>query len=261
MPLSFHEERFIVQQMAAQIAEHLDDWEPVMELNGDGEATHFSSLMHKSGAKVSVYLSDSQGSVQGSFYGMRYTAESVLHRHGMTLPGAGFNPGRNMEKIAVEIQRKVLFVSPSMQVLELLLQMRAERSHMALVVDEFGGVDGLVTIEDLVEEIVGEIEDEHDQTEEPQMTLNPDGSYIVDARVTIDVLEETLGTVIIEGEREDIDTIGGLVFALSGRVPIRGELIHHPSGLEFEVLDADPRRIKSLRLLIPEKSRQRDSGA
>ena len=160
-----------------------------------------------------------------------------------------------------EIQRKILFVSPSMQVLELLLQMRAERSHMALVVDEFGGVDGLVTIEDLVEEIVGEIEDEHDQSDEPHMTLNPDGSYTVDARVTIDVLEETLGTVIIEGEREDIDTIGGLVFALAGRVPIRGELIRHPSGLEFEVLDADPRRIKSLRLLIPEISRQRDSGA
>lgn len=159
-----------------------------------------------------------------------------------------------------EIQRKILFVSPSMQVLELLLQMRAERSHMALVVDEFGGVDGLVTIEDLVEEIVGEIEDEHDETDEPHMTLNPDGSYTVDARVTIDVLEETLGTVIIEGEREDIETLGGLVFALAGRVPIRGELIHHSSGLEFEVLDADPRHIKRLRLLIPKKTRQQDSG-
>ena len=158
-----------------------------------------------------------------------------------------------------EIQRKILFVSPSMQVLELLLQMRAERSHMALVVDEFGGVDGLVTIEDLVEEIVGEIEDEHDQADEPHMTLNADGSYTVDARLTIDVLEETLGAVIFEEEREDIDTLGGLVFTLAGRVPIRGELIRHPSGLEFEVLDADPRHIKSLRLLIPEISKQRDS--
>ena len=135
-----------------------------------------------------------------------------------------------------------------MQVLELLLEMRATRCHMALVVDEYGGIDGLVTIEDLVEEIVGEIEDEHDRTEEPTMVEDLNGTLIADARVTIETLEERLGVLLSEEEREDIDTLGGLVFSLTGRVPIRGELISHPSGLEFEILDADPRRIKRLRL-------------
>lgn len=147
-----------------------------------------------------------------------------------------------------DIVRKVLFVPPSMQVLELLLEMRATRCHMALVVDEYGGIDGLVTIEDLVEEIVGEIEDEHDRTDEPILVDGPGGTLIADARATIEMLEERLGEIVDEEEREDIDTLGGLVFALAGRVPVRGELISHSSGLEFEVLDADPRRIKKLRL-------------
>ncbi len=156
--------------------------------------------------------------------------------------------GRDEDFSLANIQRQVLFVSPSMQVLELLLEMRAKHSHMALVVDEFGGVDGLVTIEDLVEEIVGEIEDEHDLDNEPRLVRNTDGSFTADARVTLEMLEDLTGAAIPEEDREDIDTLGGLVFALAGRVPIRGELIRHPSGLEFEVLDADPRRIKSLRV-------------
>ena len=156
--------------------------------------------------------------------------------------------GRDSEFSLRDIVRKVLFVPPSMQVLELLLEMRATRCHMALVVDEYGGIDGLVTIEDLVEEIVGEIEDEHDRTEEPTMVEDLNGTIIADARVTIETLEERLGVLLSEEEREDIDTLGGLVFSLTGRVPIRGELISHPSGLEFEILDADPRRIKRLRL-------------
>jgi magnesium and cobalt transporter len=147
-----------------------------------------------------------------------------------------------------DIVRQVLFVPPSMQVLELLLEMRAKRCHMALVVDEYGGIDGLVTIEDLVEEIVGEIEDEHDRTDEPIMVDGPGGTLIADARTTIEMLEGRLGRIVSNEEREDIDTLGGLVFSLAGRVPVRGELIAHPSGLEFEVLDADPRRIKKLRL-------------
>ena len=152
------------------------------------------------------------------------------------------------------IQRRILFVSPSMQVLELLLEMRAKRSHMALVVDEFGGVDGLVTIEDLVEEIVGEIEDEHDQENEPQLVRNSDGSFAADARVPIDLLEAEIGAELVDADDEDIETLGGLVFSLAGRVPIRGELIRHSSGIEFEVLDADPRRIKNLRVLGLSKS-------
>ena len=146
------------------------------------------------------------------------------------------------------ILRKVLFVAPSMQVLELLLEMRVKRAHMALVVDEYGGVDGLVTIEDLVEEIVGEIEDEHDQSDVPALTAVADGSLVADARVTIEQLEESVGAILDDDEREDIETLGGLVFSLAGRVPIRGELIRHPGGVEFEVLEADPRRIRRLRL-------------
>lgn len=144
--------------------------------------------------------------------------------------------------------RRILFVAPSMEVLELLLEMRARRSHMALVVDEYGGVDGLVTIEDLVEEIIGEIEDEHDRSSEPVLKENPDGSYTADARVEIEALEEKVGPFATDEEREYIDTLGGLVFALAGRVPIRSELVAHPSGFEFEILQADPRRVHRLRV-------------
>jgi len=151
-----------------------------------------------------------------------------------------------------KIVRRVLFVAPSMRVLELLLEMRVKRSHMALVVDEFGGVDGLVTIEDLVEEIVGEIEDEHDHDREPNLVRRPDGAIDADARAEIERLESEFGPILSEDEREDIDTLGGLVFSLAGRVPIRGELIRHPSGVEFEVLEADPRRIRRLRVRGPE---------
>jgi CBS domain containing-hemolysin-like protein len=119
---------------------------------------------------------------------------------------------------------------------------------MTLVVDEYGGIDGLITIEDLIEEIVGEIQDEHEIEEPPQIVERPDGSYLADARVPIEEFEERLGPVLEEEEREDIDTLGGLVFSLAGRVPARGELLRHPSGLEFEVVDADPRRIKRLRV-------------
>jgi CBS domain containing-hemolysin-like protein len=119
---------------------------------------------------------------------------------------------------------------------------------MALVVDEFGGVDGLVTIEDLVEEIVGEIEDEHDIGPEAQVVRRADGALDADARTPVEVLEEEFGAVLNDEERQEVDTLAGLVFALAGRVPIRGELIAHPSGIEFEVLDADPRRIRRLRL-------------
>ena len=148
------------------------------------------------------------------------------------------------------VMRKVLFVAPSMRVLDLLLQMRMNRLHMALVVDEYGGIDGLVTIEDLVEEIVGEIEDEHDIDRGPKIEHKPDGTWIADARLDIEDLEKRLGPILTDEERqEDIDTVGGLVFTLAGRVPIRGELIpHEESGLEFEVLEADTRRIKRVRL-------------
>lgn len=147
-----------------------------------------------------------------------------------------------------DVLREVPIVAPSMPVLDLLLQMRESRQHMALVVDEFGGIDGLVTIEDLVEEIVGEIEDEHDDEESPPLIDRPDGSLLADARVSIEDFEAKVGPVLTDEEREDIDTLGGLVVSLAGRVPGRGELLRHASGIEFEVVDADPRRLKRLRV-------------
>jgi len=146
------------------------------------------------------------------------------------------------------IMRRVLYVAPSIRVLDLLLEMRLKRTHMALVVDEYGGVDGLVTIENLVEQITGEIEDEHDREVEPDFVEYEDGVIEADARLPLTELEARVGPLLDEEDREDVDTLGGLVFFLAGRVPSRGELISHPSGLEFEVVDADPRRIKRLRL-------------
>jgi magnesium and cobalt transporter len=149
-----------------------------------------------------------------------------------------------------KILRTVLVVAPSMRALDLLLEMRLSRVHMALVVDEFGGIDGLITIEDLVEEIVGEIEDEHDVAEGPKLIRQPDGSLIADARATIEEFEELVGPILSEEEREeDIDTLGGLVSYLAERVPTRGELITFgPGGVSFEVMEADPRRVKRLRV-------------
>lgn len=152
--------------------------------------------------------------------------------------------------------RRVLFVSPAIRVLDLMLEMRLKRTHMALVVDEYGGIDGLVTIEDLVEQIVGEIEDEHDVETEPEMVLDPDGTLAADARVLLEDFEDRFTIAFSEEEKEDTDTLGGLVFRVAGRVPLRGELVEHPSGLQFEVLDADPRRIRRLRVrnLPPERT-------
>jgi CBS domain containing-hemolysin-like protein len=147
-----------------------------------------------------------------------------------------------------KLVRKVLVVAPSMPLLDLLLQMRLSRIHMAMVVDEFGGIDGLVTIEDLIEEIVGEIEDEHDDAATPQLVQRQDGSVVADARTPIEEFEERFAVRLRDEAEEDIDTLGGLVFMLAGRVPSRGETISHPDGISFEVLDADPRRVKRLRV-------------
>jgi magnesium and cobalt transporter len=146
------------------------------------------------------------------------------------------------------IVRKPLLVAPQIPVLDLLLQMRQQRIHMALVVDEYGGIDGLVTIEDLVETITGDIADEHDDVEAPMVTERPDGALDLNARLSVEAFEQRVGPVLSEDERDaDIDTVGGLVFTLAGRVPAKGEVISHPSGIEFRILDADPRRIRRLR--------------
>lgn len=151
-----------------------------------------------------------------------------------------------------KIRRQVLYVPPSMPAADLLIKMQSTRIHMALVVDEYGGTDGLVTIEDLVEQIVGNIEDEHDEAEETNIVSDPKQGLVASARTPIPELEERLNTKLRSGEEEeDIDTLGGLVFSLLGRVPSRGELIRHSSGIEFEVLDADPRRVKKLKVHLP----------
>jgi CBS domain containing-hemolysin-like protein len=147
-----------------------------------------------------------------------------------------------------QVVRDVIIVAPSMPILDLLVEMRQSRRHMALVVDEFGGIDGLVTIEDLVEEIVGEIEDEHDEVSAPQLALKPDGSLMADGRLPLDELEGRTGRLLDDEARDSVETLGGLLSFIVGRVPGRGELIRHDSGIEFEVIEADSRRVKRVRI-------------
>ncbi len=150
-----------------------------------------------------------------------------------------------------DVLRRVSFVAPSMPVSDMLLDMRRQRVHMALVVDEFGGTDGLLTIEDLVEEIVGEIEDEHDTEQSAGLAARPDGSFDATGRTPIAAFEEMAGSLLDEEERGEVDTLGGLIFSLAGRIPERGEVIRHPSGCEFEIVDVDARRIRRLRVRLP----------
>jgi CBS domain containing-hemolysin-like protein len=175
---------------------------------------------------------------------------------------AGGDGGLDLGKVnlarsvaAINITREILYVPGSMSVLDLLLKMQTTRLHLALVVDEYGGTDGLVSIEDLVEEVVGEIADEHDVEDEPLIKSDPQLGLVADGRTPIAELEKHLGLELAsEEQEEDIDTLGGLVFSIAGRIPARGELVRHPSGVEFEVLEADPRRIKKLRIHLPPAS-------
>jgi CBS domain containing-hemolysin-like protein len=156
----------------------------------------------------------------------------------------------------LKIRKPVLYVPPSMPAMNLLVRMQATHVHMALIVDEYGGTDGLVTIEDLVEQIVGDIEDEHDEEEADLIAVDPKLGLVASGRAPVKELEARLGRKLLTPEEEaDIDTLGGLVFTIVGRVPARGELIRHPaSGVEFEVLDADPRRVKRLKIHVPSAS-------
>ena len=155
------------------------------------------------------------------------------------------------------LMREPLFVPESMGVIELLARMRADRIHLAIVVDEFGGTEGLVTIEDVVEEIVGDIEDEHDDAETAMLTLLEDGLWEADARIELDELAEAVDARL-SSEDDEVDTLGGLVFILAGHIPAVGECVHHPSGWKLEAVDSDPRRIIRVRLHSPEGERPRD---
>jgi CBS domain containing-hemolysin-like protein len=159
----------------------------------------------------------------------------------------GFSPG------VADILRHPLFVPESMGVLDLLARMRAQRVHLAIVVDEFGGTEGLVTIEDVVEEIVGEIEDEHDEEEAAMLACLDDGLWEADARVELDELAKTVDARLIDAE-DDVDTLGGMTFVLAGRLLEPGESVQHPSGWRLECVEADERKMSRIRLHAPENS-------
>ena len=146
--------------------------------------------------------------------------------------------------------KKPIFVSPSISLLDLLYEMRIKRRHLALVVDEYGGIDGLVTIEDLVEELVGEIEDEHDLSSECRLEKLEDGSIVVEARIIIDLLVDFTQSIRKEDLNEEIETLGGFIVSIAGRVPVKGEVIKYsPSGLKFEILEADPRKVILVKII------------
>jgi magnesium and cobalt transporter len=166
----------------------------------------------------------------------------------------GFNGGGTRFNLR-KMLRPLLFAPPSMPIGVLLQKMQSQRMHLALVIDEYGGVDGLVTIEDLIEQVIGEIEDEHDIEEDRFWTLEKPGCYLALAKTPLDEFEAEIGMKLADAEEEEeIDTLGGLVFMLSGRVPARGEMVPHPAGVEFEIVDADPRRIKRLRVRVPQQN-------
>ena len=163
----------------------------------------------------------------------------------------------------VNVIRKVLFVPPSMLASDLMARMQATRTQMALVIDEYGGTDGLVSLEDIVEEVVGEIEDEHDDDDDAAQIIDKgDGIWTVDARVEVEKLMEEIGPAFEPGEHaEDVDSVGGLVFALAGHIPVRGEVVRGVSGFEFRVMDADPRRIRRVQVVqISQREKRRKAA-
>ncbi|MBE6458612.1 MAG: HlyC/CorC family transporter [Alphaproteobacteria bacterium] len=165
--------------------------------------------------------------------------------------------GKKDTKVSEIITNNVKFVSPSMRVLDLLRQMQLQKVHMAMVVDEYGGIDGLVTIEDLLEEIVGDIEDEYDFDENHIIAIQDNGEIIADAKAELDEIKEQTGldltTALNDEEKEDIDTLGGLVFQIAQRIPSRGEIIDGNDGLKFRILEVDPRRIKKVLIMQPKE--------
>jgi len=163
---------------------------------------------------------------------------------------------------ATKIVREILFVPPSMRVIDLLARMQATRIHLSLVVDEYGGTDGLASIEDIVEQIVGDIADEHDEDVTPEITQLPDGSFVADARAKIEDVISTVGNDFDVGDAiDEVDTIGGYLVTRAGRLPVRGEIVPGPDLFEFEVLDADPRRVKRVRITRLKERRERPREA
>ncbi|QFU09469.1 Hemolysin C [Rhodobacteraceae bacterium THAF1] len=175
--------------------------------------------------------------------------KGMVHLKDFTLKH-GFGNEQDFDLTAM--MRPLIYAPPSMPIGVLLQRMQSERTHMALVIDEYGGVDGLVTIEDLIEQVIGQIEDEHDEDEDKLFSEEKPGIWIAQARTPLNAFEEAVEMGLSDPEEEEeIDTLGGLIVVHTGRVPARGEVIPHPSGAEFEVVDADPRRLKRLRVRLP----------
>jgi magnesium and cobalt transporter len=164
----------------------------------------------------------------------------------------GFGADESLTYDLRAMLRPLIYAPPSMALGVLLQKMQTERIHMALIIDEHGGVDGLVTIEDLIEQVIGEIEDEHDTGDGGSWVVEKPGVYLALARTPLDEFEAEIGLRLLEDDEEEIDTLGGLVYLLAGKLPVRGETVRHASGVEFDVIDADPRRIKRLRVRLPE---------
>jgi CBS domain containing-hemolysin-like protein len=162
--------------------------------------------------------------------------------------GEGQIKAKLTDRVLPRLKREILFVPPSMPLPSLLVKMRTQRTHMALVIDEYGGTDGLISIEDIVEQIVGDIEDEYDVEDGEAITARVAGIFEVDGRARVDELERRLGGTLELPDNNDVETAAGLVAALVGRVPERGEVLRHPAGFDFEILDADPRKVKRLRI-------------
>lgn len=193
------------------------------------------------------------------FDGTLDTPIGLVHLKDLALQH-GFNGTANGKVPAFALRkllRPLLYAPPSMPIGVLLQKMQSERMHMALVIDEYGGVDGLVTIEDLIEQVIGEIEDEHDLEEGALWVEEKPGCYLVEAKAPLDEFEAEIGFALGDDEIDDeeVDTLGGLIFVLSGHVPARGEVISHPAGPEIEIVDADPRRIKRLRVRLPSNAK------
>ena len=222
----------------------------------------FESAAHSRLVVYNETLDDPEGMVHIRDLLAFMTAKARVGDTGKTRRKKPFPAGLDLRTVDLamplsdaSIIRKLLYVPPSMPAIDLLAQMQASRIHLALVVDEYGGTDGLVSIEDIVEQIVGEIDDEHDSDEPPSIVRQADNSFIADARASLDDARTVIGEDFVSGEAgEDVETLGGYLVSHVGRLPVRGEVISGPGNFEIEVLDADPRRVKRLRI-APRKER------
>ena len=216
----------------------------------------FESAAHSRLVVYNETLDDPEGIVHIRDLLAFMTAKARMPDNGRARRKKAFPAGLDLRAVDLalplsdaNIIRKLLFVPPSMRAIDLLAQMQASRIHLALVVDEYGGTDGLVSIEDIVEQIVGEIDDEHDSDEPPAIVRQADNTFIADARASLDDVRSVIGEDFVTGEAgEEVETLGGYLVTHVGRLPVRGEVISGPGNFEIEVLDADPRRVKRLRI-------------